>query len=165
MGLPPAWQLQQMAQNQPAPLPPDVLHHNESSAKAEALLKDRLGSEWDLFQRTGTIVRSSKRWPAIDYHLKRGEKVQVVDRGRVRTILCVVPARGEPEADRLMTILDLIETDERRLWQMGKASQHELASFNGWDFLVMVSAVAGFAGIVISLIALVRHCASSGCLP
>ena len=118
--------------------PPDFIRYNEASTKAESLLKYRLGEvEWRLFQTTGRIVQPSKRWPSVDYFLQRGDRVQVVDGGRLTTLLCVTPMHGEPEADRLMTILDLIETDERRLWQMANVSRaagHSLAlGISRWE--------------------------------
>ena len=106
---PPGW---------PGVVPPSI---DSAAVKAEALLKSRLGAEWPLFQQTGRIVRTSKRWPAIDYYVERNEKVKVIKSGALLTTLCVTSTRSEPEADRLMTILDLIETDERRLWQMANA--------------------------------------------
>ena len=91
-----------------------------ANERAEALLKERLGlRHYLLFKATGTLTRKSRLWPGIMYWVRRGEKVKVVERGRVTTELCVISGHGEPEADRLMSILDLIETgQEERLWEM-----------------------------------------------
>ena len=63
-------------------------------------------------------MRPSTLWPGLYYLLRAGRRVFLIDRGRLAAELCVEAASGEPEADRLMTILDWIEADERRLWQM-----------------------------------------------
>lgn len=88
--------------------------------RAEALLKERLGLRaYLLFKATGTITRKSRLWPGIMYWVRRHEKVKVVERGRVKTELCVISGHGEPDADRIMSVLDLIETgQEERLWEM-----------------------------------------------
>lgn len=108
--------------NTPEALAAFVAQHAERKAatdRAEALLRDRLGPKGHrLFQRTRTLTRPSRRWPEMEYVIRRGERVKVVQRGRVYTELCVLSANGEPEADRLMSILDLIETDEMQLWAM-----------------------------------------------
>lgn len=102
--------------------PPGIVHPN-SAVKAETLLRQRLGdSRWRLFQDTGTLMVPSRRWPGLDYRLRYGHPVEAIDRGALKATLCAVPRHGEPEADRLLTILDLIETDERKLWEMAKVS-------------------------------------------
>ena len=93
------------------------------AVKADALLRQRLGAaRWRLFQETQVLMVPSRRWPGMDYRLRAGHPVEAIERGRLSASLCVVPRRGEPEADRLLTILDLIETDERKLWEMAKVS-------------------------------------------
>ena len=87
--------------------------------RAVKLLKARLGSyRYRMFQFTGVLFRRSKLWPGIVYLVRSGHTVLVVERGRVKTELCVVAGQGEPEADRIMSILDLIETNEEELWAM-----------------------------------------------
>ena len=87
--------------------------------RAEELLKVRLGwYRYKLFQITGKLWRKSTLWPGVFYIVQRNNKVQVIERGRVKTDLCVLNDHFEPEADRLMTILDLLETDETKLWEM-----------------------------------------------
>lgn len=93
------------------------------ATKAGGLLRERLGpARWRLFLETGTLMVPSRRWPGLDYRLRRGHPVEVIERGALRASLCAVSKRGEPEADRLLTILDLIETDERKLWEMAQVS-------------------------------------------
>ena len=98
----------------PAPGKPDA------AATADALLQERLGARaYALFQETGRLMRPSRLWRGVEYRLQRNEPVRVIQAGQTVASLCVVARHGEPEADRLLTILDLIETDERRLWEMG----------------------------------------------
>ena len=52
-------------------------------------------------------------------------KVGVVVQCIIQTFICVTATAGEPEADRLMTILDLIQSDERKLWEMGNCVPHQ----------------------------------------
>ena len=80
-----------------------------------------------MFKMTGKLMRESKLWPGTFYLVQRDHKIQVLKRGRVETELCVINAQGEPEADRLMSILDLIETDERQLWEMANIFPREQA--------------------------------------
>lgn len=61
----------------------------------------------------------SKLWPGVEYLIRTDLPVCVLKDGQRAAELCVLTAHGEPEADRLMSILDLLETDERRLWEMG----------------------------------------------
>lgn len=90
-----------------------------ATAKADALLRARLGEfEWRLFQETGTLTKPSRCWPSVLYRVRRHEPVLVIRDGQHAASLCVTARQGEPEADRLLTILDLIDTDERRLWEM-----------------------------------------------
>ena len=92
----------------------------DAAAKAEALLRQRLGdAAWRLFLQTGQLMRPSTLWPGIEYCVRRNDGVRVIRDGQAVSSLCVVSLHGEPEADRLLTILDLIEADERRLWEMG----------------------------------------------
>lgn len=89
--------------------------------RAEALLETRLGrKEYLLFSTTRAITRPSRLWPDVQYIIPReaSDRVTVVRNGRVTTELCVVNANGEPPADRILTILDLLETDEMKLWGM-----------------------------------------------
>ena len=89
--------------------------------RAAGLLRTRLGQrDYALFQRTGSLMRPSRLWPGVEYLVPAGghEMVRVIRDGREQQRLCVVAAQGEPSADRTLTILDLIETDERRLWEM-----------------------------------------------
>lgn len=91
----------------------------QAMEKAAALLRARLGEqEWRLFERTSTLAVPSRLWPGTFYRLRPTEAVMVVRDGRVTASLCVLTTGGEPWPDRLMTILDLIASDERRLWQM-----------------------------------------------
>ena len=90
--------------------------------KAEGLLKERLGPRWRLFQETGKLMESSRLWRDVAYYLGRRQPVKVFHAAELVVALCVLNRRGEPEADRLMTILDLIQTDERRLWEMANLS-------------------------------------------
>ena len=92
----------------------------DAAAKAEALLRQRLGdAAWRLFLQTGQLMRPSTLWPGTEYCVRRKDRVRVIRDGQAVSSLCVVSLHGEPEADRLLTILDLIEADERRLWEMG----------------------------------------------
>lgn len=104
--------------------PPTRLSEGQNpAAKAETLLRERLGpARWRLFQETRVLMVPSRRWPGLDYRLRVSHPVEVIERGALRASLCVVPKRGEPEADRLLTILDLIETDERKLWEMAQVT-------------------------------------------
>ena len=91
-----------------------------AAERAETLLRKRLGffafKHWQL---TGKLSRRSALWPAVLYVIPRNAKVQVVRDGRVETELCVIADQGEPEADRVMTVLDLIESgQEAKLWEM-----------------------------------------------
>ena len=95
------------------------LSGDPSSEKAEALLKERLGPRWRLFQETGKLMESSRLWRDVAYYIVRRKPVEVFHSAEHVVSLCVLNRQGEPEADRLMTILDLIQTDERRLWEMG----------------------------------------------
>ena len=91
----------------------------QAQQRAHVLLLERLGpADATLFKAGGTIMRPSTLWPGLYYLLRAGRRVFLIDRGRLAAELCVEAASGEPEADRLMTILDWIEADERRLWQM-----------------------------------------------
>ena len=102
----------------PAPGKPDA------AATADALLQERLGARaYALFQETGRLMRPSRLWRGVEYRLQRNEPVRVIQGGQPVASLCVVARHGEPEADRLLTILDLIETDERRLWEMGNLGE------------------------------------------
>ena len=67
-------------------------------------------------------MRPSTLWPGMHYILRTNKRVLVINQGRLAAELCVEVANGEPEADRLMTMLDWIETDERRLWQMANVT-------------------------------------------
>lgn len=90
-----------------------------ASERADALLKERLGAwRYRLFASTGKLMRPSKVWPGVEYLIARDAKVKVVRGGKVTQELCVVNRAQEPEDDRIMAILDLIETDERHLWEM-----------------------------------------------
>lgn len=88
--------------------------------RAENLLKTRLGKwEYFRFRSTRALTRHSQLWKGTLYVIRRNAMVDIVDRGRLRTQLCVVPGQGEPEADRIMTILDLIESGkEEQIWEM-----------------------------------------------
>jgi len=98
---------------------PSARRADSAAAKAEALLRERLGeAEWSLFQTTRTLTRRSRLWPDVLYRVRTGEPVQAIRDGQLAALLCVVARHGEPEADCLLTILDLIDTDERRLWEM-----------------------------------------------
>ena len=63
-------------------------------------------------------MESSRLWRDVAYYLVHREPVKVFNAAKHVASLCVLSRQGEPEADRLMTILDLIQTDERRLWEM-----------------------------------------------
>ena len=91
-----------------------------AAERAEALLRKRLGFfAFKSWQLTGKLSRRSTLWPAVLYVIPRNAKVQVVRDGRVETELCVIADQGEPEADRVMTVLDLIESgQEAKLWEM-----------------------------------------------
>ena len=105
-----------------------------ATERAEGLLKERLGRyRYKVFQITRSLSRKSLLWPGIMYVVRRDAKVQVVERGRVKTELCVISGYGEPEADRIMSILDLLETDETRLWEMANVfpSSHPAESAVG----------------------------------
>ena len=96
-----------------------------AAERAEELLKARLGRHrYKLFQVTRALTRKSLLWPGIMYVIRRDAKVQVIDRGHVKTELCVISGHGEPEADRIMSILDLLETDEAKLWEMANVFPH-----------------------------------------
>ena len=102
---------------------PTLPQGQNSAAKADVLLRERLGpARWRLFTETGVLMVPSRRWPGLDYRLRASHPVEAIERGALRASLCVVAGRGEPEADRLLTILDLIETDERKLWEMARVS-------------------------------------------
>ncbi len=95
---------------------------------AEALLKQRLGAwRYWLFCKTGAMMVPSKVWPEVRYRVPRSahDRVHVIRRGKTETSLCVVSANHEPPADRVMTILDLLETDEMRLWEMANVFPEE----------------------------------------
>ena len=92
------------------------------AAKADALLQTRLGPAWFLYWQTRQLMRPSKLWPGLEYYIRASDtKVRVIKECREVASLCVESRRGEPESDRVLTILDLLETDERRLWEMGNA--------------------------------------------
>ena len=93
--------------------------------RAEALLRARLGLRAVLFEQTGKLMEPSRLWPGVEYLIQRHGKVQVVVQGIIQTVICVQAAAGEPDADRLMTILDLIQSDERKLWEMGNCAPVE----------------------------------------
>ena len=84
------------------------------------MLKARLGGwRYRLFSVTGALVRPSQRWPEVSYRIQRNAMVEVIRNGRLQTRLCVIAGQGEPEADRIMSVLDLIESgQEERLWEM-----------------------------------------------
>ena len=93
--------------------------------RAQKLLKIRLGRwEWMRFQTTNTLTRRSRLWKSVLYVIRRGHMIRVIDKGRLKTELCVVAGQGEPEADRIMSILDLIESGkEAQLWEMANIFQ------------------------------------------
>ncbi len=72
-------------------------------------------------------MRPSRLWPEVHYLVPGGdhEMVRVIRLGSEQQRLCVVSAQGEPASDRTMTILDLIETDESRLWEMARVHPPE----------------------------------------
>jgi len=93
-----------------------------AETKALALLNDRLGMrEAALFKRTGKLMRPSTLWHGVEYLIPGNghDMIQVIKSGKEQTRLCVVAGEGEPWPDRVMAILDLIESgQERRLWEM-----------------------------------------------
>lgn len=110
------WQQQGLAQQATMA---GLARNREATNKAVALLRTRLGEqEWRLFERTQTLTVPSRLWLGTFYLLRPNDAVKVVRDGRVTASLCVLLTGGEPWPDRLMTILDLIQSDERRLWQM-----------------------------------------------
>lgn len=95
----------------------------EARQRADTLLTERLGpADAAVFRATGTIMRPSVLWPGLHYLLRSFGRVTVIRDGRLTAELCVVQVHAEPEADRLMAILDWIEADERRLWQMANVT-------------------------------------------
>ena len=95
----------------------------EASQRATALLLERLSPvDAAFYKANGTIMRPSTLWPGMHYILRTNKRVLVINQGRLAAELCVEVANGEPEADRLMTMLDWIEIDERRLWQMANVT-------------------------------------------
>ena len=119
------------------------------SRVAQALLRHRLGEfTWRLFCQTNRLMRPSKLWPGVEYMISAGNPVSVLKDGQLVAKLCVLAARQEPEADRLMTILDLIETDERQLWEMGTVTNFGLINFRPfrvWSGTEFRGAVLGFS--------------------
>ena len=121
------------ARVQGAMLPPgDVVRLQQNAnrdrgpeIRAWALLKARLGPRAALFERTGQLMEPSRLWPGTEYLVERNGKVGVVVQGIIQTVICVTATAGEPEGDRLMTILDLIQSDERKLWEMGNCVPHQ----------------------------------------
>lgn len=118
--------------------------------KALALLRTRLGKqEWRLFERTNTLTVPSRLWPGVFYLLRINEAIKVVRDGRVTASLCVLTTGGEPWPDRLMTILDLIESDERRLWQMANVGGGNPSSVmrnrfkDAWSYFVVAVCLGG----------------------
>lgn len=103
--------------------PPPASGDPHAEAHANALLCGRLSPvDAALWRATARLMRPSRLWPGVEYLIQRSGPVKVVERGDVKQSLCVVVAQGEPESDRIMTILDLIESDERRLWEMAVAT-------------------------------------------
>ena len=88
--------------------------------RARALLDARLGPQAArLFESPYKLMRPSRLWPGVEYLIPAEGMVQVIRDGRAYTSLCVLAGRGEPWPDRIMTILDLLESgQERRLWEM-----------------------------------------------
>lgn len=96
---------------------------DKAEAQADELLCARLTPvEATMWRQTGRLMRPSRLWPGVEYLIRRNDTVAIIERGEVKQWLCVVVAKEEPEADRMMTILDLIESDERRLWEMAVAT-------------------------------------------
>lgn len=91
----------------------------EAERRASDLLQRRLSDkDWAWWRKTGKITRSSRRWPNVEY-LVSAATVEVLRDGALQTRLCLVAAQSEPWPDRVLTILDWLDTDEMSLWRAG----------------------------------------------